>query len=365
MKLALFSESGGRGNDIAYESYDEDLFEIVTADRLGFEEVWVAERGSRSRGQSADIVSAANLLICKAAAMTERIRLGTGIRPLPYHHPFTVATEATVCDHLTGGRYMLGYGGTHGMYGDHNLQLGLEPGIQRPMVYEAIDYIMRCFTSDGPFDFDGEYWHGTGINILPKPLQKPYPPIAAACSGSPETIEVAARNGFIALFGRGGDPAPRIKQMGDCYIEAARAAGRPASRNLFRVVHYVYVSDSVQQAKDELRTTMEPALERQKRGDHWEGLGRWLPEGGKIEDVTFDYLVEAGRYFVGDPDTVYEAIRDFYFASGGFGVLMLLAAQGHTSRDNWQRSVELLAEHVMPKLAELDPDRDFAEAATA
>ena len=362
MKLALFSESGGRGNDTAHVSYAEDLFEIVTADRLGFEEVWVAERGSRSRGQSPDIVSAANLLICKAAAMTERIRLGTGIRPLPYHHPFTVATEATVCDHLTGGRYMLGYGGTHGVYGDHNLQLGIEPAVQRAMAYEAIDYIMRCFTAEDAFDFDGEFWHGTGINILPKPLQKPYPPIAAACSGSLETIEVAAHNGFIALFGRGGDPAHRIKQMGDCYMEAARGAGRQASRNLFRVVHYVYVSDSVHQAKDELRTTMEPALERQKRGQHWEGLSRWLPEGGTIQDVTFDYLVEAGRYFVGDPDTVYEAIRDFYFASGGFGVLMLLAAQGHTSRDNWERSMELLAEHVMPKLAELDPDRDFAEA---
>ncbi|MBM2812859.1 MAG: class flavin-dependent oxidoreductase, partial [Chloroflexi bacterium] len=158
MKFGLFSESGHRGNPSATTTYREDVWEITIADELGFQEAWVAERGSRTRGQAPDIVSAANLLIIDAAARTKQIRLGTGIKPLPYHHPFTIATEANVCDNLTGGRYMLGYGGTHGLYGDHHDQLGLEGPSQRPMVYESIDYIMKCFTSDEPFDFDGQFW---------------------------------------------------------------------------------------------------------------------------------------------------------------------------------------------------------------
>lgn len=357
MEFGLFSESGHRGNSSATATYNADLWEIALADELGFREVWVAERGSRTSGQDPDIVSAANLLICKAAAMTKHIRLGTGIRPLPYQHPFNVATEANVCDHLTGGRYMLGYGGTHGIYGDHHKQMGIEAEKQRAMTYEAIDYIMRCFTSSEPFDFDGEFYHGRGINVLPKPVQQPHVPVAAACSGALPTLEIAAHNGFIALLGRGGNPAKEIREMGDAYVQAAEAAGRRPSRNLFRVAHNVYVAESDRQARDELRATLIPQMERQKASMHYEALGRWLREGDKLEDISYDYLVDAGKYFVGDPDSIYAQIKRFYDESGGFGVLLIFAAQGHTTPEQWERSQRLFAEHVAPRLAGLDPDR--------
>jgi alkanesulfonate monooxygenase SsuD/methylene tetrahydromethanopterin reductase-like flavin-dependent oxidoreductase (luciferase family) len=330
----------------------------VAADRLGFVEAWIAERASRSDRRTSDILSAANVFIGAAGALTTRIRLGTGIRPLPYYHPYTVATEAAVCDHMTGGRFMLGYGGTHsGEGGDHHVQIGIRSEDQRGMVYEAVDFIVKCFTCPEPFDFDGKFWQGRNIHIMPRPLQQPHPPIAAACSGAVETLEVAGSHGFIPLLGRGLDAPAAIREMGDGYVRAALEAGRTPERRQFRVAHHVYVSRTRQQAEAELRDGMVPWIERRRSIHDFNGLMRWL-EPEQTASTYFDYLLDAGYLWAGDPDAMCETLEDYYRASGGFGVLLIFAAQGYVSLEQWKRSLHLIADQVAPRLRHLDPDRD-------
>src|SRR5438067_6540791 len=169
MDFGLFSESGYRRDPVTAQAYGEDIAEIVAADRLGFREAWIAET-NRVRPNT---VTDANMLICKLAGLTSRIRLGTGIRQLPLHHPVNVVREANVCDHLTRGRYMLGYGGTHMPQLNQAIMRGLryDPSETRAAVYDSIDFIMKCWTATEPFDFAGRFWQGEGINVLPKPFQ--------------------------------------------------------------------------------------------------------------------------------------------------------------------------------------------------
>src|SRR5438045_1913792 len=110
MRFGLFSFNA-RGYEVAADSWEEDLWEIRIAEGLGFEETWIAEHVT---ARFADQLPAVDLFICKAAALTERMRFGPGVRPLPYYNPVQVATQAAVCDHLTGGRYMAGFGGARG-----------------------------------------------------------------------------------------------------------------------------------------------------------------------------------------------------------------------------------------------------------
>src|SRR3954466_3428335 len=82
MDFGLFS-NGERTNQIAADSYDEDLYENRLADRLGFKEARISEHLRGTHGSRPDALSAADLFICKAAAVTKHIKFGPGVRPIP------------------------------------------------------------------------------------------------------------------------------------------------------------------------------------------------------------------------------------------------------------------------------------------
>jgi alkanesulfonate monooxygenase SsuD/methylene tetrahydromethanopterin reductase-like flavin-dependent oxidoreductase (luciferase family) len=320
-------------------------------------EAWIAEPNH----VRSSTVTNAHMLMCKAAALTKHIRFASGIRQLPLHHPIDVVQEANMCDQVTRGRYMFGYGGTH-LVSHEQLDIrGVDIGREetRAMVYESMELIMRCWSSPEPFDFAGRYWHGTNIHVLPRPYQQPHPPIAAACSGSQETLDLAARNGFIPLLGRGNDTADEIRAMGDMYVQAADAAGRPPSRREFRVTHVVYVADSEQQARDDTREGLTRLLA--ERDPVY--LMKHLKPGQTVQDLTFDYMADTGFFWVGTPDTVYQQISEYFEASGGFGVLLLFASIPLATPRKIARSMRRFMQEVAPRLAALDPDRVPAGAA--
>lgn len=359
MQFGIFSESGFRRNASTADAYEEDLFEVVTADRLGFSEAWIAEPNN----VRANAVTHAYLLMAMAAGQTRQIKFGSGIRQLPLHNPVGLVQEANSIDQLTRGRYIFGYGGTHLVTLEQLHQRGIDAGHDdtRPMVYEALDLMLRCWNESEPFDFEGRYWHGKDIHVLPRPYQQPHPPIAAGCSGSSETIEVAARHGFIPLFGRGNDTAEEIRQWAEVYRKAAEGVGIRPARSSFRVTRLIYVAETDQKAREDLRPTATRLIEDRKRvaGVY---LLQKLPPGGTLDDITFDSVCESGEYWIGSPDTVCQYIQDYYDQTGGFGTLLYYAGLPVLTQRKRARSMRLLMEEVAPRLAHLDPDREPALA---
>src|SRR4029450_8863109 len=124
MQIGIFS-NGNRNNKVAKLSYDEDLKEIIVADRLGMTEAWISEHGTFLAWQAPHGLPRARLLICKGGAVTKPVRVGAGIRRVPFFHPLQLATDAAVCDHLTNGRYIAGFG--VGMKVPNNRQRGPRP----------------------------------------------------------------------------------------------------------------------------------------------------------------------------------------------------------------------------------------------
>jgi alkanesulfonate monooxygenase SsuD/methylene tetrahydromethanopterin reductase-like flavin-dependent oxidoreductase (luciferase family) len=295
--------------------------------------------------------------MAKAAGMTDSIVFGSGIRQLPLHNPVSLVQEANMLDNVTRGRYMFGYGGTHLVSLDQLDMRGIDikPEDTRPMVFEGVEFLLRCWTSEGPFDFDGRYWHGTNIEVLPRPFQRPHPPIAAACQGSVDNIEVAGRNGFHALFGRGQDRAEDIRQWAEIYSRAARSVGIAPDPSKFRVVRVIYVDDTDEKARNAVRKSANDLLALRKAvlGDVY--LKQRLKPGMTMDQLTFDYMCDEGYYWVGSPDTVHAYIVDYFEKTGGFGVLLHYAGTPFGTLRQRTRSMRLFAESVAPRLKSLTP----------
>ncbi len=343
MKFGLFS-NGQRRNPVAKTSYDLDLQEIIVADELGVHEAWISEHGTLVTMQAPDQLPSADLLICKAAALTKRIRLGPGIRPLPFFHPLQVATDAAVCDHLTGGRYMAGFGVG---IGDGRGQRGTLPGTQREMTREAIDLILKAWTSPEPFDWNGKCWQGKNWHIVPLPYTKPHMEVGIACSRSDTTLELCAEKDFSPLIS--WTPTDeQIAGMIKTYLNAPNA--KAPSRKKVRVSRFVYVADSVEQAKRDLRDTDLPPVYRSGR------LDAWIPNGGTREDLTADYLVDAGLFFCGPPDLILTQTKALYDSVGGFGTLLLVTGKDWASPENNERSMRRFMTEVAPRLAAIEPN---------
>lgn len=348
MRLGIFS-NGQRHNQIAADSYDEDLRELIAADSLGYDEAWISEHVGVHR---IDTQPAPELFIAAAAQRTSHIRMGVGVRVLPLYHPVDVATLASACDHMTRGRYLFGFG--PGAAGDLQTRQRGIPGSERhPRMFESLDLIIKCWTSSEPFDYDGQFFHGRSINVLPKPFQKPHMPISMA-STTPAAVHWAGRYGFGLLTSQYESP-DSLADLASTYMEGAREAGRPANRDNISVARQIYVSESVQQARDELRPTAGQDMDDIRT--HFGFLfSHYLPASGSVDDVTFDQLADDGMFIIGDPDTVYHQLRDVYLQAGGFGQLMLVMGKDWGKLEDRIRSMRLFKEKVWPRLCALETE---------
>jgi alkanesulfonate monooxygenase SsuD/methylene tetrahydromethanopterin reductase-like flavin-dependent oxidoreductase (luciferase family) len=317
----------------------------VHADALGMTEAWISEHGTFLSWEKPDTLPCADLFICKAAALTKNIRMGPGIRPLPFFHPVQVATDVAVCDHLTGGRYLAGFG--LGL-GTGNGQRGDLPGDRRVMMTEAINLILRCWASPEPFDWNGEIWQGKNWHVIPQPLTQPRPEVAIACSRSEGTLALAAEMGFLPLMSW-NPPTDQIKQMLGMYMDG-ETNDIPARRSRARVSRVVYVAETDEQAYKDMEDVDLGTPKHSGR------LDQYIPEGGTRDDVTMVNLMKSGDFFGGSPDTVYEGLKNFYDEVGGFGTLLIIAGRNWGTLEQRKRSWALFMEEVAPRLAKLDAD---------
>lgn len=350
MKFGIFS-NGLRGNADASQTYDDDLQEIVAADELGFAEAWVSEHmGS----WLPDPVALADLLIAKASGVTKQIRLGPAVRLLPLFHPIDIALSAAICDHLTKGRYMLGIG--PGVPFLPNMERrGMSNDDRHSMMLESIAFVLKCWSSKEPFDWNGRHYKGTNINLTPQPYQQSMP--IAIASGQDEMVTLAVRNGWTCMTGlieNADAMRKRFAQFGNI----SKAQGKPVRRNKLTVSRYVHVGESIASARNEIRADVEFALKGWKEHDPKRFDG-YIRAGEVLADITFEQFADRGMVMCGDPDQIYAQLRQFYDDVGGFGTLLIGMGKTWGKSEARMRSMRLFMKEVAPRLATLDPDANL------
>lgn len=348
MKFGIFSNQQRHSLNTP-ASWQEDIDEVVLADRLGFEQAWVSEHAGLSYLQ--DGLACPDHMIARMAGLTEQIKFGPAVRRLALYNPIQVAVELATMDNLIPGRYLWAYG--HGGPVSGYEQRGIRFEDTHAMMGESIELILRCLRETEPFDYDGTFYSGQAINVWPKPLSQPHPPIWLA-SNTPAKIEAAAERGFnffLSQYAR----AATIRQLGSVFNDACIRAGRGPSLHRTTALHAVFVGDTDEQAFEDLAPGFREHLEFNKK--HFGPVfNEWLPKGGTLEDLTYEHLVDEGLVYVGSPETVADRLRDLYAESGGFGMMLLIAGKNWGTWEQREKSMHLFMAEVAPRLADLHPE---------
>lgn len=198
----------------------EALEEIPYAEQMGFESVWFTEHHFRPVWSHN---SAPDLTLAAISQRTSRIRLGVGVVLAPIHHPLHVAARMATLDILSHGRVDVGLGRTGYPY--QLTPYGSDLGDTRGMWLEFADMLPKIWTHE-EFSYNGTYFKTPLREVLPKPLQRPHPPLWSAC-GSDETARLTGSLGMGGLFGSEAGPE-RVGQLLRIYNDALATAPNPA-----------------------------------------------------------------------------------------------------------------------------------------
>lgn len=194
--------------------------------------------------------------ICGLAALTERIRLGTMVSPATFRHPSQLAKVVTSADHISGGRVELGMGA--GWFDKEHSTYGFDfPATSERMAIlaEQIEIVHGEWTTE-KFSFDGAHYSLEGLHALPRPVQRPHPPLIIGGSGGPKSIALAARwaNEYNTVFPSLEDARTRRSALD----EALSSAGRAPADCIFSLMTTCIVGRD----EDELRRRVHDVLER-------------------------------------------------------------------------------------------------------
>jgi alkanesulfonate monooxygenase SsuD/methylene tetrahydromethanopterin reductase-like flavin-dependent oxidoreductase (luciferase family) len=334
----------------------EDQEAFLLADELGFAEAYVGEHTT----DQAENITSCTMFLATLAGRTKQIRLGTGTVNLPNTHPARVAGEIAMLDHLLDGR--LNFGISPGGLPSDAEAFGTLERDRNAMFVECIDQVLKIWASDPPYDIEGQFWSVTtgktliaeiGQGVIPKPLQRPHPPIIC-------TVVAPYSKGVTEAAARGWEPISAnfllpqwVATHWPRYVEGCERAARPAESSNWRVAKSIFVADDAETARryatdpdSPYRFYYSQMLTKMKRAGRAELFkkDRSAPDDSVTLDGMCDDLIIHGT-----PDSVAEQILAFRDRVGDFGTLLYA---GHDWLDPalGRRSMTLMAEQVLPRV---------------
>ncbi len=352
--------------DRAHLMYNEFIDELEYAAEVGFDGVCVNEHHSNGYG----LMPSPNLIASTLARQTDKSAICIMGNSLAlYNPPVRVAEEMAMIDCMSGGRVIAGF--PVGTPMDTCYAYGQNPSMLRARYLEAHDLIMRAWKEPDTFSFDGRFNQLRYVNIWPRPVQQPHPPVWVPGGGSVETWQWCAELDYLyAYLSYYGYKAGEATMKG--FWSHMDELGK--DRNPYRAgfLQFVGVAETHKEAMDLYR---EPAEYFYDRCLHFDPRFANAP-GYKTEATIrarvrsqiqsgptaaqgtardFDSILDAGYVIAGTPDEVAERLREVAI-NLNVGNLMLLLHFGNMSRELTTYNTRLFADAVMPQLKDLFDD---------
>jgi alkanesulfonate monooxygenase SsuD/methylene tetrahydromethanopterin reductase-like flavin-dependent oxidoreductase (luciferase family) len=363
--------------------YKETLAQCALADAVGFDAIWFVEHHFLTGFSGSPCPE---VILGALSQVTKRARLGFGVSILPYHHPVRVAERVAMIDQLTDGRVEVGTGRSNAY---ELTGLGVDPRDTRALWEESITMLPQIWQSEGEFSWEGKFWKVPPRRVLPKPVQKPHPPLYLACT-QPDSFNVAADKGIgvlssatyattllaehvkayrarvkqatpvgafvndfwgsnVAAFCGTNDT--EAKELGALSLKTFFGPDKPYIRD--RVNAYEDLLESWGGVPDHLKADFGRWL-RQSDEDHQEHarqVGISLDSGPGAARAAFgemdaDTLRDRGIIIAGDPDNCIRGIQ--LYEDAGVDQVLLIMQTESVPHEKVLESLELFGKHVIP-----------------
>lgn len=346
---ANFDPEKGR---LLYERY---IGELELGDALGFDGICVNEHHQTAYG----LMPAPNLIAAALARSTRQARICILGRALPLvGNPVAIAEEFAMLDHLSGGRIITGF--VRGI-GTEYFSGSVNPTFSHERFYEAHELILQAWTRPGPFAYRGKHYQFDYVNLWPRPIQQPHPPVWIPSQGSMETIVWAAASERRYTYLQTFSPYPQALKAFRAYRDCALSEGYEPAPSQMGWAAPVYVAESDERARRELAPHVEnffnkfikfPSLEMRLPPGYSSIASTKALMSAKFEaraNATIDTLMDQGIILCGSPQTVLKRILHCQ-GEMGFGHFLAMLQIGAQPADMTDRSLRLFASQVMPHL---------------
>jgi alkanesulfonate monooxygenase SsuD/methylene tetrahydromethanopterin reductase-like flavin-dependent oxidoreductase (luciferase family) len=340
---------------VGHRLYNDYLDQLEFADQMGFDGLGVNEHHQNAYG----LMPSPNIMGAAMARRTRRaslVVLGNSIAL--YNPPVRVAEEFAMLDVLSGGRLVAGF--PVGTSMDTNFCYGEVPATLREKYREAHDLIIKAWTEEEMFSFNGKYTKLRYVNLWPKPLQRPHPPVWIPGGGSIETWDFCAEHeyqySFLSYFGY-----IAAKKVADGYWNVMAKKGKPLNP-------YAMVAETDEQAERDYSEHMDYFYNRclhvyqgfaDAPGYRTESTIRsgFLAQVGRAaqlrrEGLKWKDFIKEGYIIAGSPKTVRDRLREA-MKTLNCGHLMILQQLGSMPPELTRKNTEMFAREVMPHLRDL------------
>ena len=342
MKFSFFMMPVHHPSENPTLAFHRDIDLIPFVEDLDYDGFYIGEHHSGGW----ETMPAPEMALSMAAARTGRIRLGTSVVNLPFHHPFHVAERIAFLDHLTRGRAVLGIGPSNLVTDKKLFRLGNDR--LYPMLSEAADIIVRLLEAGDPISHHGEFWRFEGMRLQLRSYQQPRLPLALPTSGSAQNLDLAARHGMELWTpcGRNRPGGGNFAALWDEFETACARHGRKADRIGWSLVTSFYLAET----REEAWADVETGILRETEYFASIGLKRLYEAypGQPVREFTARSCADRRDWCIGTPDDAVKWIEDKLQENGPFGGVMLTTHDWARS-DKLKRSLELFARYVMPK----------------
>ena len=339
MNFGMFTDFHVRRGNTQAESFDESFDQVMEAERLGFDTVWLAEHHfSPERA----VVASPMIVASAICAKTERIRIGLAVQVLPLTNPLRVAEEAATVDHISKGRFEFGIGrsGLTRYYQGYNVQYEES----RPRFLEALAIITKAWNQE-QFSYAGQFNSYENVTVVPKPLQQPHPPITVAVAGE-DTFPLIGSMGH-SIFVSMNTPKEQLINRLAAYTKSRKEAGIEDPGGISIRVP-VYVAETRDKAHSEPEESARHALayaaqELSQTAASAEAATRMH----RMANTPYSEIL-ANRVLFGTPDELVERLNILQEELGINGIVMECNYGGRIPYTQVINSLRLLSEKVMP-----------------